>query len=217
MERKKLSFDKSGLNLNPIFCGKFDMPYVKSSKEIPADVITFERAMKTKNKEDYKKWIVFYCDDSEFERLWNSPYRYLNKLRKFKGVVTPDFSMYGDMPYPIKMMNAYRSKWLGVWFNENGIKTIINVRWSDEESLEYVLDGIEEGSNIFIGTLGARRNNEDRYLLEEGFKKVCDIVKPNFIMSYGTLTNNMLKLCKENKIPYKEYTPQISKIFMNRS
>ncbi len=213
MNNKKYSFDKSGLNKNPIFCGKFDMPYVESSDEIPEDVITFEKAMKTKDQEDFRKWVVFYCDDSEFERLWNAPSRYLEKLKKFEGVVTPDFSMYGDMPYPVKMMNAYRSRWLGVWLNENDIKTIVNVRWCDEDSFDYVLDGIEENSNIFIGTLGARRNNQDRNLLEKGFEKVCEIIKPKFVMSYGSLTENMKNVCMKNGIPYKEYIPQISRVF----
>lgn len=213
MKKKVYNFDKSNLNKKAIYCGKYDMPYVKSSKDIPIDVITFEKALKTNKIKDYTKWIVFYSNDSEFERFWNCPQRYLEKLKKFKGVVTPDFSLSRDMPYPVKIMNTYRSKWLGAWLNENDIKTIVNVRWCDEESFEYVFDGIEENSNIFIGTLGCRRNNKDRLLLEKGFEKTCRVIKPKFIMSYGYMTEKMKSICNSNSIGFKEYTPQITSIF----
>ncbi|MEI8083290.1 MAG: DUF4417 domain-containing protein, partial [Actinomycetes bacterium] len=34
----------------------------------------------------------FYEDDYRFNRLWNDPERYIRRLARFAGVVSPDFS-----------------------------------------------------------------------------------------------------------------------------
>ncbi len=209
----KFNFYKSDLNSKAIFCGRFDMPYVKSHDEVPLDVIPFDMALKTKRKEDYKKWIIFYIQDECFERVWQNPRRYLPLFRRFAGVVTPDYSLSTDMPQPVKMMNTFRSKWIGSWLNSQGIKTIVNVRWCDEESLEFAFDGIEEGATVFIGTLGSRKLKEARRLLEFGFEQLCSLIKPKMLLCYGTLTPYMIELCKKNSIPFKEYKPYISRIF----
>lgn len=214
MVRKKVyRFDKSDLTKKPIYCGAYDMPYVKASNKIPEDVITFEKALKSKDEDDYNKWVVFYIEDYEFEKLWNNPKKYLPRLKKFKGAITPDFSICADMPYPVKIMNSYRSKLLGVFFNENGIDTIPNVRWCDEETLQYSTDGIEKHSNIFIGTLGCRKNLDDRKLLIDGFDFVCKELEPNIVLSYGTIPKEMVDICIKYEIPFKEYIPQITKLF----
>lgn len=217
MKKSKIySFFKSELTSKAIFCGNYDMPYVVAATEIPRGVITFEKALRTKNPEDLKKWVVFYMEDYAFERIWNNPKKYIGRLKQFAGVVTPDFSICADMPYPVKIMNSYRSKVLGVFFNDNGIRTIPNVRWCDEESLKYCIDGIERNSNIFVGTLGCKRSLDDRKLLVEGFDYVCDELRPRMILSYGSLTDEMINICKRYNIPYKEYSPQITEVFKEK-
>ena len=47
-----------------------------------------------KNCSDFDSWVVFYEADKYFERLWNNPKQYISKLKRFQGVITPDFSIY---------------------------------------------------------------------------------------------------------------------------
>lgn len=213
VRNREYKFFNSDLTKNTIFCGNFDMPYVKSSFDIPEDIITFERALKTKNIDDYNKWVVFYMEDYEFEKIWNNPKRYIPILRKFKGVVTPDFSMCLDMPYSVKIMNNYRSKVIGSILNQNNIKTIPNVRWCDDESLKYCIDGIEKNTNIFIGTLGCIKNKKDCKILTEGLDYICKELRPNMIFFYGSITIEIKSICEKYKIPFKIFKPQISQIF----
>ena len=63
------------------------------------------------NPEDFG--MHMFVDDYRFERLWNSPHKYLAKLRKFKCVITPDFSGYLNVPKEMKVCNIYRSRLLG--------------------------------------------------------------------------------------------------------
>ena len=75
--------------------GDWDIPSIESSGVVPNRVITFSKCLKS---EDFECWVVFYEDDNAFERLWNNPERYLPILKRFAGVVCPDFSLYGDYP-----------------------------------------------------------------------------------------------------------------------
>lgn len=40
----------------------------------------------------------FSKDDFKFNRIWNNPKRYLEFLKNFKGIISPDFSLYRNMP-----------------------------------------------------------------------------------------------------------------------
>lgn len=77
-----------------------------------------------------------------FERLWNQPNKYLPILKKYAGVISPDFSVYRDMPLVIQQWNIYRSRAVGHWLQENGIPVITNVRGSDNRTYELCCTGV---------------------------------------------------------------------------
>lgn len=68
---------RSFLVENAEYCGKIEIPKLKTSDEIPTKVITFSKAI-AKSHKDYDSWVVFYEDDERFERLWQ---KLLTKLR----------------------------------------------------------------------------------------------------------------------------------------
>ena len=80
---------------NATYDGVLEIPIIKPTNQLPNRLITFSKAMRTN---DYDQWVHFYEDDSSFERIWNRPNYYLPLLKKFNGVITPDFSLYRDMP-----------------------------------------------------------------------------------------------------------------------
>ncbi len=69
---------------------------------VPARLIPFNVAMRL-NRVPANCGVHFYLDDYQFERVWNAPERYVEKLRKFSCVLTPDFSLYLDMPRAMKI------------------------------------------------------------------------------------------------------------------
>ena len=95
----------SFLVTNADYDGYIELPVVKTSDLLPDKVITFSKAM-SRTWEDFDCWVVFYEHDRKFERLWNNPRQYLNKLKKFKGVISPDFSLYRNMPLCMQMWNT---------------------------------------------------------------------------------------------------------------
>ena len=99
---KKYDVFHSFLVENADYEGCIELPAIKTSNSVPNRVVTFSRAME-KGMTDFDKWVMFYEHDVNFERLWNNPKAYLSKLKKFKGVISPDFSLYRNMPLVMQM------------------------------------------------------------------------------------------------------------------
>lgn len=121
--------------------GVEEIPCIRTSNLVPERVIPFSKALKTN---DYDQWVVFYEQDEKFFRLWNTPRKYLNILKKFQGVITPDFSLYRNMPLVMQKWSTYQGKAIGVWLQNEGIEVIPNIRFADERSYEFCFDGVEK-------------------------------------------------------------------------
>lgn len=183
---------RSYLAEGAIFTGQYDIPCVKSNcSSLPTKVITFSKALKSK---DYDAWVVFYEDDEQFERLWNNPKRYLNLLKKFKGVVSPDYSLNGDMPICEQMHNVYRSRILAHWFQRNGIEIIINVRWGIKETFSFCFDGLYENDVFFVGSHGSIKNKENRIAFSKGLDELVERLHPRKLLVYGFIPDDVFSL-----------------------
>ena len=78
--------------------GPFDIPELKAVTSLPEikEWIGFNYVLSDTDPEG--KGVHFFIDDYQFERLWNDPEKYIEKLKQYAVVATPDFSPYGDMP-----------------------------------------------------------------------------------------------------------------------
>lgn len=86
-------------NLNKMIyrgTGKFDTPRLVPEACNADSFIGFNYAKSCKDPQ--RKGVHFFIDDYQFTRLWTNPDAYLNMLRAFMCVFTPDFSTYTDFP-----------------------------------------------------------------------------------------------------------------------
>ena len=109
---------------NADYNGYIELPVIRTSNLIPNRVVTFSKAM-SKDWRDFDCWVMFYEYDVKFERLWNAPDKYLKKLKRFKGIISPDFSLYRNMPLVMQMWNTYRGRALASWLQSNGAEVIL--------------------------------------------------------------------------------------------
>ena len=86
----------------------------------------------------------------------------LDKLKKFKGVISPDFSLYRNMPLVMQMWNTYRGRAVACWLQNNGVEIIPNVRFGDERTFSFCFDGVEENKTVAVGTHGCIKRKEDK-------------------------------------------------------
>lgn len=133
----------------------------------------------------------FYEDDVKFERIWNRPRKYLPILKKFAGIITPDFSLYRDMPLVEQQWNTYRGRAIGCWCQKNGIPVIANVRWGDERTYDLSCSGLATGGNIAVGSHGCIKNAREREYFAAGLAYVVRALKPQVIIVYGTAPDSV--------------------------
>ena len=165
-----------------------EIPCIKTSRLLPARVIPFSKALQST---DFDQWVVFYEHDSQFVRLWNNPRKYINILRKYKGVVTPDFSLYRNMPLVMQKWSTYQRKAIGVWLQNKGVEVIPNVRFADERSYSFCFDGVEKRSTVAIGTHGCIKKLTDRAYFEKGLAEMVKRLQPQTIIVYGAAPGYM--------------------------
>ena len=130
--------------------------------------------------------IHFYLDDYQFERVWTRPTRYVKLLRQYSCVLSPDFSLYTDMPIAMQIWNTYRSRLLGQFWQNNGINVIPTVSWSDERSYSFCFDGLPHRSVISVSTRGCVRQAEPRRLWQAGMVETIRRLEPTKILIYGS-------------------------------
>lgn len=166
------------------FEGRFDMPCIEPVQEPPERLVPFSRAM-DRSCTDFDAYVHFYEDDYLFERLWNSPGRYLGRLERFAGAISPDFSTCVDFPGALKVWSTYRDRACGRWLQERGMAVIPNVR-CDPDTLEWALDGLPRRGLIAIGARGNVRDRRDRERLLAMTKAAVAALEPTGIVWYGS-------------------------------
>ncbi len=184
---------------NAEYSGMLELPCLSTSNKVPNKVITFSKAM-SKSCKDFDCWVVFYEHDEKFERFWNNPKAYLEKLKKFNGVISPDYSLYRSMPLVMQEWNTYRGRALAAWLQGNGVEIIPNVRFNDERTYDFCFDGIEKNKTVAIGTHGCLKSKEDKLYFELGLAVLVSKLTPKNIIVYGTAPEEIFSIYREKGI-----------------
>ncbi len=162
--------------------GKYEMPIIEGEEHIPDALIGFNYALTSKDK---SAGIHFYVDDYQFERIWAEPEKYISILREYDCVLTPDFSLYMDMPYSMKIWNVFRSRLIGQMCQDAGITVIPTVSWAEEATFDFCFDGLPENSVLSISTIGVKNSPEAMSIWRAGVTELIKRKKPKALLVYG--------------------------------
>ena len=160
----------------------WQMPIIQNDNFIPSELIGFNYA-KSSDRKDVG--IHFYVDDYQFERIWNDPEKYLEILEEYDCILSPDFSLYMDMPMPMKIWNVYRSRQIGAYYQSKGLIVIPTISWAEPETFEFCFQGIPEGSIVSISTIGVKRDKDALQTWKDGVTAMIERIKPSAILIYG--------------------------------
>lgn len=185
-----------------IFDGYYDIPYIPqvSNFEIKT-LISYDNTLN--HSYVFGEVVHFYIDDQKFDGpkgIWSGiknkeTYKRGFNFQRFYGataIISPDFSLYLDMPRCMQIWNVYRSRAVGYYLSQLGFNVIPNVRWTDESSYDFAFAGLYTGQTVAVGTLGCSKEKSDKTLLINGFIELIKKVRPNNIVIYGPI-------CKELK------------------
>lgn len=171
--------------------GELEIPCVRTSELLPNSLIPFSKSTSAK---DANGWLHFYEHDVKIEALWNNPYKYLQNIRRYSGVISPDYSLYRDMPLCMQIYNIYRGRALSYWLSENGVEVIPNVRWGDERTFNIACLGVEKNKTIAVGTHGCIKSLNDKQLFIKGFDHVINELTPKNVVVYGRVPERIFNL-----------------------
>ncbi len=185
---------------NPMFLrnqfegeGDWKIPYIKKtdlelSFSEDLRLIGFDKA-KTGRDEHYNRIVHFFLYDYKFEDIWEKPDRYIEILKQYRAVLTPDYSMYTDMNPTIQLYNTFRNRWVGAYLAEKGIKVIPTVSWGLENTFDFCFNGIEKGSIVAVSTYmvsehGNHRDQKEFFM--KGYNEMLKRLEPELIICYNT-------------------------------
>ena len=189
------------------FHGSLDIPVIEPEENIPNRLISFSKSISSK---DYGQWVHFFEDDVKFERFWNNPNRYLSILKKYEGVISPDYSMYRDMPLVMQYWNLYRSRALGHWLQSNGVRVIPNIRFGDDRTVEASCLGISKHSIIAFGSYGNLRASNDFTIFSKGATKAISILEPSAIVVYGSAPDSIFGDIKQQGVKVVSFSSEFA-------
>ena len=162
--------------------------HIDNLKDIPIQGFNF--ALKEKHPENIG--VHFFLHDYQFERVWKYPDRYIDVLKRFAFVLSPDFSPYADMPSALQVYNTYRNRWCGKYWQEHGIKVIPTFNMGNPDLFKMFCTGIPQHSTIAISTMG-----EGRWGNFEKIRAFWDSImwrlQPETVLLYGKDLTKELK------------------------
>lgn len=137
--------------------------------------------------------IHFFTDDYRFTSCWRQPLKYADMFAKSGAVMSPDFSMYRDMPLALQLYSHYRKHWLGQFWQTRGAVVIPTISWSDSASWDFCFDGEPRGGIVAVSTVGVKRDKEAFGLFSAGWSEMLDRLAPKRVIVCGEVFDFMAR------------------------
>jgi len=180
--------------------GRFDFPRISRQ---PIDLASLSLMRFSSAVKDEKRsravTVHFFENDERFDEVWRSPQTYLAELRQYYQILTPDFSLYSGMPITQQILNTFRNRWCGWFWQENGLTVIPSVSWSSSDSFDFCFDGLPQHSVVAVSTVG-NSQNEEAFMV--GFRQLVQRCRPRTVICYGKPFASMCDLTPIVAVPY---------------
>ena len=172
---------------------KWNIPEIKGVEELDESIefigFNYAKTFDKANKTNFG--IHFFLDDYQFNRLWNNPDKYIDMLKRFKCLLSPDFSMYTDYPKALQLWKHYQKHWVGAYLERKGIKIIPTIGWSDHESYKWCFEGEPKNSIVAISSIGTQRYEESKRLFLDGYAEMKRKLKPRKVLFWGNIPKEL--------------------------
>ena len=162
--------------------GKWNIPLVKRQSLV--DNVKLIACSDTKSKDAYNcgSGVHFFVDDYRFQHIYNDPQKSLQKFSQYKFLLTPDYSLYADMPLWRQLESVAKNRWCGAYWQAHGLTVYPTVSWGLSQSYEFCFDGIEKNSVVAIGMVGCKH---ERVRFMRGYDAMIDRISPSTIICFG--------------------------------
>ena len=186
------------------------LPILERETFIPDRLVLFEKMSRTTEK---KGFVIFNQPDRRIEPFWNSPERYVEALKRYDGITTPDFSLLLNMERQFMEANVLRALKIGRRMQELGLRVMVNAMWAYPDSYDYCFEALPRDSILFVSTVGSMSRALSREYLFCGLRALVERVRPPGIVLYGPVPaldfhvpvvrhfNRLSPVCKDGYLP----------------
>lgn len=169
---------------------KLEIPKLRgielNTDEVDLNLVPFHEFYKIDKRKRGEKTVHFFLADYLFERTFTKIDQTAEFLFSAKMVLSPDFSLYTNMPIVMQMFNHYRKMFVSKYWQELFDMKVIPVAcWSDRRSFDFCFDGMPKNSLIAVSSVGVCRNKEAKENFTVGYEKMIETLEPTQILWYG--------------------------------
>ena len=133
----------------------------------------------------------FYSHDKEFSRVLTATSHYLDLIKQFDGIITPDCSILIGQARCLQQANTYMNRAVGFYFQKHGVPVILNIRWGDESTFDFCFLGVPKNSIVCISTHGCIGTKELRSINKVGLAAMLDILYPTDVLVHGYMPDDI--------------------------
>ncbi len=179
------------------FDGAFEIPHINRPDGIviPSGMVPFSLR---DHSTDFKDFVCFYEHDVNFREILTNTENYVEDLKRFPGVISPDCSLYIDAPLCVQIADIYLNRAIGYYLQEQGIYVVPNIRWGDERTYttelfneKIAFQGVDKHSIVSVGTYGQIRSAESKRFFREGLIEMLKELEPEVVLIYGPMPDKI--------------------------
>ena len=126
--------------------------------------------------------VHFFIDDYRFKEVFVKPDISFKRICDYKFLLTPDVSLYREMPKWKLIENTGESRYIGAFWQSKGKIVIPTVGWAGLSTIDICTSGIEKGCVIAISTVGCKTSKFD---FLTGYDRVLKILEPPCVICVG--------------------------------
>lgn len=177
---------------NPLFMrnnyetdGKWGIPLIKKQELDTSDIRLIACSDTKRNDlEGNKKYGVhFFVDDYRFKGVYDNPQRTLKRYSQYAFLLSPDFSLYADMPLWRQLESVAQNRWVGAFWQEQSKIVIPTISWGTSQTFEFCFSGVEKNATVAVGMIGCKSS---RLAFMRGYNEMLERLQPEKIIVFGT-------------------------------
>lgn len=148
--------------------------------------------------------LAWFVDDSRFEYVWLNKEGYTKRIIEigYENVMSCDFSIWADSPRIEQFYNMYRNRSLALYWQDNGLKILPDLNWSDDKSLSASIVGQPKYAPVVIvesRTLGGQVGIAN---FINGLNYQIHHLEPKHVVIYGVSNRKYI----DGKLLHCEFT-----------
>ncbi len=117
--------------------------------------------------------------------------KYDEKFKKIKIFIAPDYSLCGDNPFWINLMNIGKARTVSLYLINVLNKIVIpNISFVDEMTKEACFTGIDRNSVIALNVKGFLKKKKQKELFKEHINEIIKRVNPSIVIIYNVSTKS---------------------------